>query len=98
MPDEYGCLYSVPISGKITEWSINLNDAPGAGESYKFTLRNNQVNQSTSDLVISGTNRTGSVTSISINYNSGENLSVVATGSSSSTKTELTWSALFNIL
>ena len=73
-----------PLDGTITDWYLELDVAPGSGESWTFRLVKNLTSEASSEIVISGTALTGNVTGLSIDIAPGDTIQMQAIRSSAS--------------
>lgn len=71
-----------PLDGTVKAWYIELDTAPGTGETWTFRIVKNLVSEASSEIVISGTGLTGNITGLSIDIAPGDRLEMQATGSS----------------
>ena len=63
-------------NAKVTEMYIGVRTAPGAGKSIVFSLYKNSAEEASSQVTISGTNKIGSITGLSISLSQGDNLQI----------------------
>lgn len=60
----------------VTQMLIGLKTAPGVGKSFVFSLYKNTTEEASSQVTISGTDKTGSVTGLSIPFTVGDDLAL----------------------
>ena len=73
-----------PLDGTIKAWYLELDAAPGSGESWTFRITKNLTSEASSEIVISGTGTTGNVTGLVIDIAPGDRLQIQGIRSSAS--------------
>lgn len=82
LTDEYRHQEVISADVTISNMTIKLNTAPGAGQNYTFTLRKNGVDTALTT-TISNTDTSGTDTSHSVSFSQGDKISIKGVGSGS---------------
>ena len=81
----------IPLNCTMSNFYVNLSTAPGLGNSYTFTIRKNGANTPIS-VTISGNQLSGSNTTNTSTFTSGDTFTVISVPSGTPNFTEARWS------